>query len=250
MPSGENVGDVSRPFSDVNCTTFIEGGGSGAGRARRRSPIAAPITTTAAPTTAVRRLERRSLVATRPRDDLLKLEFDVEHPVEAPVRDLFQAALDQLSPDGATHLPVSAADRDRSNWQGRWIRVENGGHDLRRGAARKRRASRNHLVEHASEREDVAAGIRLLAAHLFRRHVLRSTGDPARTDRSQRNRRLIFPLRRSAIVAGIGRARSRAASIPARHPASEPPLTSMMLAGFRSLCTMPSAWAASSASAI
>ena len=69
--------------------------------------------------------------------------------------------------------------------QGRWIRVENGGHDIVRGAAGKGRASRNHLVEHAAKREDIAAGIRLLAAHLFRRHVLWSTGDHTPSGRSR-----------------------------------------------------------------
>ena len=178
MPFGENVGDVSRPFSEVNCTTFIEGSGGGAGRPRGRSPIAAPITITitAAPTTAVRRLERRSLRGHQGARNPLKLEFDLEHPVEAPVLDLFQAALDEFPQTARCTAGVRRRSRSTER-QGGWICVENVGHDIFRGAAGKRRASRNHLVERAAKREDIASGIRLLAAHLFGRHVLWSAGD-------------------------------------------------------------------------
>ena len=49
--------------------------------------------------------------------------------------------------------------------------LENGGHGLDRGVAAERPRSREHLVQHGAEREDVRPEVRRLAAHLLGRHV-------------------------------------------------------------------------------
>jgi hypothetical protein len=46
-------------------------------------------------------------------------------------------------------------------------------------AARERPLSRDHLVEHRAEREDVAAGVCLATLALLGRHVLKSAEDGA-----------------------------------------------------------------------
>ena len=108
--------------------------------------------------------------------DRMKLDFHVGHSVEAPIRLLFQAASDH-SLQAARRVRGCSSRSRAIDRQAGWIGTEDRGHDILRGSAGERRAPRDHLAEYASKREDVASGIRLFAAHLLGRHVLRSAGD-------------------------------------------------------------------------
>ena len=51
------------------------------------------------------------------------------------------------------------------------ILASDGGHGFSSRLPRKRPLAAQHFVQHRAEAEDIAAGVRLLPAHLLRRHV-------------------------------------------------------------------------------
>ena len=61
----------------------------------------------------------------------------------------------------------------------RWVALENLGNEIRLRLPLERLLPRDHLVEHAAEREDVGARFCVAALHLLRRHVLERAEDCA-----------------------------------------------------------------------
>jgi hypothetical protein len=156
--------------------------------------------------------------------------------VAQPLFRIFFQALPQQMADGRGRGIGQRGPRRRGPQRG----SDRVGHRL----ARKRSASRQHLVQHASERPDVGALVDRLAARLLRAHVGEGAENDALTraaDRHRRRLRQILTRRR------IARRRLRQAEVEHLHDAG---WRDLILAGLRSRWTMPFSCAASSASAI
>ena len=88
-------------------------------------------------------------------------------------------------------------------------------HRLRARLAREGPASRQHLVEHRAEREDVGARVGGLAAHLLGRHVADRSQDRARLRRARGGRRArLAAVARRRRPASPGRSRGPSAARP------------------------------------
>ena len=105
-----------------------------------------------------------------------------------------------------------------------------------------------HLVEHGAEREQIGARVQLFRPRLLRRHV----GD--RAQRRARTGQVLLVHASGRVAPTLPGSTNCAAGVTFASPKSRilacPRLVTKMLAGLMSRWTMPSAWAASSASAI
>ena len=130
---------------------------------------------------------------------------------------------------------------------GNRVTIQNRVEDHRRTLAAERQRARRHLVEHRSEREQVGARIQLFRPHLLRRHVGHRAQRRARTGQV-----LLSPS--PVCVSALAICSTLPADVTLASPKSRilacPRLVTKMLAGLMSRWTMPSACAASSASAI
>ena len=119
----------------------------------------------------------------------------------------------------------------------------------RRTFATERQRARRHLVEHRAEREQVRARVQFLGPHLLRRHV----GDRAHR-RARTGQVLLVIDRRRCVRRCDLRSTHWPVGVTLASPKSRilawPRLVTKMFAGLMSRWTMPSACAASSASAI
>ena len=136
-----------------------------------------------------------------------------------------------------------------SRTAGTGVAFQNGIENHSRAFAAERQCPGRHFVEHRTEREQIRAGVQFLGSHLLRRHVGHRAQRRARTGQvllAHRRR-----LRRSAAAFWLA---ELADGVTFASPKSRilacPRLVTKMLAGLMSRWTMPSAWAASSASAI
>ncbi len=87
----------------------------------------------------------------------------VRHVLSTAIRVLAQAARDQLVQLG---WDAGSSSPDQLG-----VLVQDCGERVRRGLSAKRRMAGQHLEQHATEREDVAARVDIQPSHLLRRHV-------------------------------------------------------------------------------
>ncbi len=118
--------------------------------------------------------------------DLLELELGVLHALDATLRLLAQAALDQ---------PIQLLRHPWHQFAG-WLRLllHQGRQDFGRGVSSERSSPRHHLVEQRPEAENVAARVDRAARRLLRRHV---------ADRSRYRRRAFVRLRLALLRARL-----------------------------------------------
>src|SRR6185503_7591781 len=102
--------------------------------------------------------------------DPAELKLHVVSGLDALVRILGEAGLDQT-------IEARAEWYHLRGW--RWLLVHDRRDETRLALAIERAPARRHLVEHAAQRPDVAAGVGLLALELLRRHVLERADDRA-----------------------------------------------------------------------